>query len=241
MRIENNFKLVRTTYMRNTKYIYLLDELKRKIWTGEYQKGDYLPSEHALCEQYNVSRSTVRQALDELYRYGYILKQQGKGSMVRATSNKLELLSIKGFSHTVEESVTEILEGPEVIEWPDDFIFEVPYNISPLECIRLMRLRKVAQYPVMIEETFFPQIENFEMGKSLFETLEKKYGIYITDVQQDLRAVKAKPQQAKLLNIQAGDPLLLIYRKYFTNKSDFFIFSSLNCNTSKYFISGHSK
>ena len=57
-------------------------ELEQQIVQGDYQPGDLLPSENQLVETYNVSRETIRKALNLLINAGYIQKKQGKGSIV---------------------------------------------------------------------------------------------------------------------------------------------------------------
>lgn len=86
------------------QYQKLKELLKKKILNGTYKPGSILPSEHELRTQHNLARFTVRQALDELVKEGYIAKHKGKGSIVIERKRKpLGLFSIKGFSAVVGE------------------------------------------------------------------------------------------------------------------------------------------
>src|SRR5690625_1761578 len=67
--------------MGQTLYIQLSEKLIDKI-NNEMEVGDLLPSERKLTEIYDVSRTTVRLALDNLETRGYISRQHGKGSFV---------------------------------------------------------------------------------------------------------------------------------------------------------------
>lgn len=65
------------------QYRKLYELLRKHILSGVYAEGSLLPSENELCATYGMTRPTVRHALDTLVKEGMILKQQGKGSIVR--------------------------------------------------------------------------------------------------------------------------------------------------------------
>ncbi len=65
------------------KYAQVIDELRRRIESGEYAPGSLLPSEHQLSEEFQIARPTVVRALRVLRQDGWIETQQGKGSFVR--------------------------------------------------------------------------------------------------------------------------------------------------------------
>jgi len=60
------------------KKIY--ETLRKHILTGVYEEGSLLPSENELCAVHNITRPTVRQALEALVKDGFISKKQGKGT-----------------------------------------------------------------------------------------------------------------------------------------------------------------
>jgi GntR family transcriptional regulator len=82
-------------------YIQLKDIIVKRINSEYYHEGQKLPSERELCDYYNVSRITVRQALNELERAGLIKKYQGKGTYVSKTKLEQELLTITPFRETL--------------------------------------------------------------------------------------------------------------------------------------------
>lgn len=67
-------------------YVRLAEELRMKIESGEYAPGEFLPSEHELCERYGASRFSVRKALDLLVKEGRIVRRAGQGSKVAEPS-----------------------------------------------------------------------------------------------------------------------------------------------------------
>ena len=90
--------------MKTPLYRQIQASLKEKITSGVYEEGGLLPSENELCVEFNATRMTVRQALNELVREGYITRQHGKGSTVSASRKSLGLLSLKGWTEVVVAS-----------------------------------------------------------------------------------------------------------------------------------------
>lgn len=63
-------------------YRRIARELRAEIDRGRYAVGDQLPTQHSLSRQFNVARTTIQRALDELREHGYIDSQQGRGAYV---------------------------------------------------------------------------------------------------------------------------------------------------------------
>ena len=64
------------------KFKTVFSQLQMKIIFGEWPEGYRIPTEMELCDQYGVSRVTIRRALDGLVRQGYISRTRGRGSFV---------------------------------------------------------------------------------------------------------------------------------------------------------------
>ena len=96
------------------KYAQVIDELRRRIESGEYPPGSLLPSEHQLSDEFQIARPTVVRALRVLRQDGWIETQQGKGSFVRGRPALAGLESRR----TGEEALNreESREPGEVIE-----------------------------------------------------------------------------------------------------------------------------
>lgn len=227
--------------MKKTRYKEIEILLKEKIQHGTLQVGDYLPSENKLCTNFSITRTTVRKALDNLLKEGFIEKQHGKGSRVKERRHSLGLLSVKGFSEAVGTNVrTEFIRRPLISLWPDNLSFK-PLDIELKQlCIHFERLRCVGDDPVMLENNWFADLElkNF-VGQefvegSFFKTLSQKYLIEITGSEQELRAEYTDERTASFLKIESGAPILHISIKFHTSKPDLNIYSELYCNTMKY-------
>ena len=129
------------------QYIRLKERLKQQILGGVYHEHDVLPSEHTLARTHGMARTTVRQALDELVREGYIRKERGRGSIVQRRT--LGLLSFHGFSEVAQRqqvlAVTWNLEGPRRQDWPSPFFYPLAPEESVAGCIYLRRLRAIEE------------------------------------------------------------------------------------------------
>ncbi len=225
----------------------LYELLRKHIVEGAYPEGSLLPSENELCLTHEVTRPTVRQALSRLAAEGYILKHQGKGSIVRSLPKGIGILSIHGTTsgigkHNLE---TKPVTKPYIGKWPEDF----PFELSDLElesgCILLERTRIVDGSPVLYDISFIPNInlprftqKNFE-NKSLFDVMRKNYAIEIMGGKQKIMAIRASKEISSHLEINAGDPILRLERKMETNRSGYCFYSSIYCNTDNFHLEGN--
>jgi len=225
-------------------YKVLFSDLKTQIDNGHYKKGDLLPSENELCKQYGTTRPTVRQALGELTKLGYIIRHHGKGSIVSEPKSGLGILSLKGSTAGVGKKNlhTELLEKAKKMDWPADFPYEVTEAQREAGCVYLARLRHVNGLPTLYEETYITDLDlprftmhNLEKN-SLFETLAKYHKVQIKEGEQKIWAVAADKKVAQLLGVKVGKPVLHMKRSMQTNKPGLIIYSFLYCNTEEYFI-----
>lgn len=228
------------------QYRKLYELLRKHIFSGVYEEGSLLPSENELCAVYNMTRPTVRHALDSLVKDGLILKKQGKGSIVRKPPQNIGILSISGTASAVGVRYlkTDILQKPMLKTWPENFSFELSELEKESGCIYMERLRYVDDAPVFYDinhlpNIYLPRITNrsFE-NKSLFEILRKYYQIEILGGEQQLKAIKPAANIRNLLQLKSSQPVLHIERKLTTNKEGFNIYSTIYFNSDKHAIFG---
>ena len=96
---------------RNSEHLYLKlsDTLAEQIMDGTLAEGTLLPSERELCQTHGISRTTVRQALQDLSQKGYIKAIHGKGTVVIRPQIRQELRSIYSF----DEDMRRLGKHPE--------------------------------------------------------------------------------------------------------------------------------
>lgn len=228
-------------------YKQVYESLRQQITNETYQPGSLLPSENELCSIHEVARPTVRKALDQLVSDGFIIKRQGKGSIVKSIPKGIGILSITGTTSAVgkENIRTAILAKPVVMSWNEAFSYELTDEEKAARCIYFERLRYVNGEPLFLDITMLPDINlprftahNLE-NVSLFDLLRTKYQITVTGGTQQLFAISADKRMAGYLGIKSGYPILQLNRKIDTSREGFHIYSQLFCVTKNYSITGN--
>jgi DNA-binding GntR family transcriptional regulator len=233
--------------MEKLQYRIMYQDLKQKILLGVFKTGDLLPSENELAALFKTTRVTVRQALDELVKEGYIIKEKGKGSFVQSERGFLGLMAFKNFNELGQKQIhgitTKLTKVPSQMAWPDDFFYPLTVNEKKTKCICIERIRYVDEDPVILEHFYIPNnkldklcTEDFIDG-SLLKTLRIKHLIEMTNVEQFMKGIPANDIVASSLQIPINQPIIKIFRRHSTNKKHFFFFSTLEAYTDKYAIS----
>lgn len=228
------------------QYRKVYETLRKHIINGVYEEGTLLPSENELCIVHSITRPTVRKALDALLNEGYILKHQGKGSIVIGKPKGIGILSLTGTTSAIgkDNLETRIIVKPEIRAWEKALSFDLTEEEKELGCIYMERLRIVNDKPVFYDITMLPNVNlprftsrNFE-NKSLFDILRKNYQIQVKGGEQKLKAISAGPMMQKYFNVKTGHPILQIDRKIETNRLNFQFYSQVICNTTEYTLFG---
>lgn len=224
---------------KQKKYLEIQEYIRKRIQTGKYPIDSYLPSENEICRHFGTTRTTVRKALDELLKEGYIQKEQGKGSKVLQRRKALGLLTVKGFSEVTNYQVrTVVLLEPRIQDWDDAIGFPLTEAEKKAKCVYFQRIRFMNNQAVMLEHNWYSvkslkvlKADDFVEG-SFFKTLQQEFLIEIMGSEQELRAEKATSEIAKNLSLKSGDPVLHISARFKTNKKGLTLYSELYCNTS---------
>lgn len=228
------------------QYRKLYEILRKHIVEGVYKEGDLLPSENELCRVYGMTRPTVRQSLGALANDGYIIKHQGKGSIVHHLPREIGILSVSGTTSAVGDRNlrTRIIVKPVIMPWKDDFMFPLSDLEKESGCIYMERLRLLEGTPIFYDISFIANINlpritsrQFE-DKSLFQVLRDIYKVEIRGGEQRIKAIPSSLKISKFLKILKGEPVLHLERKLETNITGLFLYSSIYCNTEKYAIYG---
>ncbi|WP_339708166.1 GntR family transcriptional regulator [uncultured Kriegella sp.] len=237
----SNLVAVKSGKIKNRKYHTIQDYIRKRIQTGKYPVGSYLPSENEICGQFSTTRTTVRKALDELLKEGFIEKEQGKGSKVLERRKSLGLLTVKGFSGATDHEVkTVVTDGPKVTDWDPIIAFALTEEEKKSNCVYFQRVRYINDRPVVLENNWYannelPLIDSdaFIAG-SFFKTLSQKHLIEVMGAEQELKSIPASKEVAKNLEIQEGSPILHISVRFRTSKPGLNLYGDLYCNTTDY-------
>ncbi|MDR2813636.1 MAG: GntR family transcriptional regulator, partial [Prevotellaceae bacterium] len=221
------------------KYRQIYEFLRRQITEGKYSAGEALPSENALSGAHRATRPTVRKALDLLVADDFIVKRQGKESVVKGAPKAIGILSITGTTSAVGQGnvLTHIILKPALRQWGEAFSFPISEAEQRAGCIYFERLRVLEGKPVFLDITMLPNMKlpHFTShsleNRSLFTFLRAKYQIEVTGGTQQLFAIRADKRLQKYLQVKAGFPVLQLNRKIETTRQGFHIYSQVFCAT----------
>lgn len=201
-------------------YYYQLEEfLKRQIENGTWKPGQKIPSEAELCEAFDVSRTVVRQALNELVHEGMLYRRRGKGTFVAEPKIRESLIQhLTGFYEDMValglKPSTRVLEQ-KVIPAPPKIADALGLKEGE-PVVMIDRLRFVDGEPIVLVVTYIPEklcpeLVNEDLStQSLYAILEKKYGLELVSGHRTLEAVVATEEEAELLEMEEGDPIVLL-------------------------------
>ncbi len=211
--------------MENTPlYQDVYKDLIQKIKDGIYSENTALPAERVLCDVYRVSRSTLRHALDELNRNGYIVKVHGNGNFVKPKTFEQKLTKFHSFADSLKAQ--HILINNQIIDYElietDKYLDSVNLvkQQAPLDTKwhKLTRLRSAETFPLMIETSYLPQSRFMTINSdilrdgSLYSYLETYYNMEITDAGEVLSPLLPNNKERMLLQIPSHIPCMLCER-----------------------------
>jgi GntR family transcriptional regulator len=207
-------------------YFQLQEILRREILDGKYNPGDLILTEKELEEKYKVSRITVRNAINGLVFEDLLIKKQGRGTQVAFPRMQDEGNSkLQSFTEKMEEQglkisteVLNVLRIPVTERLTEHMDFR-----EGDEIIFSKRLRNVDGEPIALFDNYICTgtgvTEKDDFSSSIFNLLEKKYGIIISGSEKVVEAGIVGNEDAELLNISAGDPVLIIRYTTFDNEN----------------------
>lgn len=201
-------------------YYQLYEQIARKIDSNIYNENDRLPSERELCEIFEISRSTVRQAMSELEKEGYIYKEQGKGIFVAVQSIEKDLLNFYSFTDDMKElgktPSSRVLDF-EKIEASEKIADKLKLNDNK-EIYKFTRLRLADDEPMLIETTYlpverFPNLSRSELEKTpMYDIFREKYALTFTNAIEKFKPVLISDHEAEALKVSKAIPGMMIER-----------------------------
>lgn len=190
-----------------TEYMRVKRALSQEILSGAYPENSRLPTERALCEEYAVSRITVRQALSKLEDEGRILRQQGRGTFVRPRVIEQPLSSLYSFSEELKKQ--NIAPGTRMLSLttvPAQPPVQKILGLEPGRLIRVVcRLRLADEMPYAYETSYIPaEFLGDATGEEialhgLYGALAKYGGVRIDKATETFEAVLAPQYVAEAL------------------------------------------
>lgn len=199
-------------------FLVLHDEILR----GAMAPGDALPTEQALCDQFGVSRITVRRALADLAEQGYIERRHGVGSFVsqRVRSDPVPLAGsyMDGLRQAQFQTSIDVAEH-DLRTAPSSIGDALGVTAEMLHILRVRRERRTRE-PLMITEAWLPTdlagtLSSSALRRTPLYELLSTAGVVIEKMQHEITAEIAGPRNARLLNTAIGSALLRVNRLVF--------------------------
>ncbi|WP_110114835.1 GntR family transcriptional regulator [Bacillus sp. CGMCC 1.16541] len=204
---------------------YMKELMKSDVWKA----GDKIPSERELSEQFDVSRGTVRQAVQGLVDEGYLVRKKGNGTFIQQTRVDQPLITITSFTELMKSK--GLKASNELLHFKKRKATKT--EVKKLQLVKnedvlwISRLRKGDDTPVVLEETVLPwdiakDMTSEDACTSIYHFIEQKVNQQIGNADQTVTAVILNEQTAKQLQLPHPAAGLLSERvTYFKNKKPF--------------------
>jgi len=209
-------------YSNEPLYSQLKNIIIEKIEKGEYPSGSKIPSEQELCELYDISRPTVRQAISELTSSGYLYKEKGKGTFVSNPKTVVNAKSYTGFTDSILDNdmtgerkiiSAETLTNRE-LRLLDD-VFSIGNNqVIDFACFNYTG--KINDDLISLNTSYIPInlfpniIEDVKNQKPSFDILRGKYPLLPTRTKSTLEVIYTEQFEAQYLMVPPGQALIKI-------------------------------
>lgn len=197
-------------------FYQLKTALLKQIKNNEYPIGSLIPTESEISSIFQISRTTVRQAISELVKEGWVYRVKGKGTYVSKPKIQQSFIKkLESFNDQIERlgmvPSTEVLDFA-VIK-PDDKVMKA-LNLKPNEkVIYLHRIRMANNEPIVTIKTFLPYnlckfILNYDFkSERLYKVLGLNNTTEIFSVERTVKAVEAIKEDVDFLKIKLKKPI----------------------------------
>ncbi|MFW5991922.1 MAG: GntR family transcriptional regulator [Halanaerobiaceae bacterium] len=196
-------------------YKTIASEITQRIHKGIYSPGTYLPSENQLALEFEVTRTTIRKALNILKQRGTIESFQGKGYMVKQLHWEQSLLQFYSFGRNIAENIqnpdTNILSYQKIdgLKNIDEYTSTELWDITRL---RLMNKKPLILETSYIPVSFLPRFDEIQLQQNSLYNLLKENGVNIIRAKEYLEPILPSLEDQQMLKIEADTPLFQILR-----------------------------
>lgn len=198
------------------KYETVFKDIVKRITNNEFIDTNKLPTENELIEYYQVSRNTIRSAINVLKERGYIYPIQGSGYYIHYIESDISFLGgTKGvsFDHPGNKVSTKLLEF-ELISC-DKGLAQLMKCKTGTPIYYLKRLRFIDDEPYSIEYTYYnkdiiPYIGKEIAEDSIFRYIKDDLKLSFSFTDKYLSAEKLSLDESELLNLKENDPCFVI-------------------------------
>lgn len=210
---------------RKPIYVQIAEGIGALLERGFFPPGFLLPAERVLCEQYGVSRMTLRQAMSILERNGLIESHRGRGTFVAPKRLQKQEQELRSFTEEIRtrggKPHSRLISFEQIA--PKRAARDL-FGLSEGEKVyEICRLRLKDDTPLAVESVQVPQrlapwLERFDLARnSLYRIFEESYGLKLETSIEEIAAELPSAADRKLLAIPKNVAALVINRKTFTD------------------------
>lgn len=200
-------------------YAQIAEELSNKIHMGQWTPGDRIPSEMNLCDQYDVSRITIRKAIDELVGEGLLYRERAKGTFVLNWEEGIEKKSehftrVRSFTKEMEElgkQATTLSANVSIVLATKKIAKLLHIDVDD-KVLQLKRVRGTKGDGFVYFVTNIPYNKNYSLNKtdyygSFYEYLAN-FNIKVNEGHEYIEAVLPDDEIQKILKVNKYEPIL---------------------------------
>jgi GntR family transcriptional regulator len=204
-------------------YHQLYLDIAHSIENNIFAEGEKLPNETKFCEDLNISRITVRQALRELEKNGYIVRERGRGTFVR---KKIETRALQKVSCVIDElkekgieTKKEVLENAVIA--PDKRIREILNLPVDDNIIFIKRLVYAYDLPLYVTKAYIPysltgKIDDKPLSEDSFtKILTQDYNLRLINSKRILEPEIPDEEITRLLGLEESEKKVIHYSQTF--------------------------
>ncbi|WP_300279144.1 GntR family transcriptional regulator [Peptacetobacter sp.] len=208
-------------------YDQLVEILRKKI-ENEMQPNDRMLSERKICDEYGVSRTTVRLAMADLEHMGYIYKRHGRGTFVssinRQSQNLMDSYSFTEHMKSIGKVPSTKVLSFDILECTNYFAEKLGIKTGD-KMIKIVRLRLADDIPMMLERTYLPFIEFPGLSKErviekpLYEIFQEDYNEIIKIADEEFSAGIVSDKESTLLDVPIDSACLKLLRTTYNDNN----------------------
>lgn len=213
---------VRVRALGSPRYHQVYVTLRTWVLDGTYKPGDQIPTEPQLCTMFNVSRITVRKAIDNLAREGWLLRQQGRGTFVQLSARRAAATDLESVRHRVADlaAATEVRDLRIADIVPDDETaaalgLEEGERVQRASHVRTLKGVSLGFITTWVPLTVAELVKSRDMAQQPMFELLVTAGIRVARADQYIGASLADVELARTLEIEVGAPVLRLARIVF--------------------------
>lgn len=209
-------------------YIKIHDKIKADVEKGVWQVGDRLPSERELSLTFNVSRMTLRQAIQTLADEGILERKIGSGTYIASKKVQEKMTGTTSFTEIMLSQHKE--PSSKTIAYyfttPSSSEMEQLHLTEEEQILRMERIRFADEVPICFEVAAIPeklinQFSKNEISLSFYQTLAS-HGYVVGHAEQTISATLASEKIADYLELKRGDAILRLRQiSYFEDGTPF--------------------